>query len=90
MKINEVSRIRQVNAYRNNQQSKPSGEQGKKVKDEVVISSEAKELLDSQKTGAAYQTVSTQRLDELKHAVQTGTYHVDAHKIAEKLLPYLK
>jgi negative regulator of flagellin synthesis FlgM len=31
-----------------------------------------------------------QRIDELKDAVSTGTYHVDARKIAEKLWPFLK
>ena len=31
-----------------------------------------------------------QRIGELKQSVSTGTYHVDAGKIAEKLWPYLK
>ncbi len=89
MKINGVNRIGQVNAYKKNQENKPSNEIGKKARDEVVISNEAKELLDSQKTSASQMAANQQRIEELKEAVTTGSYHVDAGKIAEKLLPYL-
>jgi len=30
-----------------------------------------------------------QRIEDLKHEVRTGTYSVDANKLAEKLLPFL-
>jgi len=56
-------------------------------KDEVQISSEAQEMLESSR---AESSERAERVKELKHAVQTGTYHVEAGKLAEKLLPYLK
>jgi negative regulator of flagellin synthesis FlgM len=90
MKINEVNRIGQVNPYKNNQHTKTPNESGKKARDEVVISNEAKELLELQKTAKTKLHTTQQRIDELKDAVSTGSYHVDSSKIAEKLLPYLK
>ncbi|WP_199616764.1 flagellar biosynthesis anti-sigma factor FlgM [Paenibacillus alkalitolerans] len=89
MKINESGRLSSLNAYRNNVNAKDAKASGKslKAKDDVHISAEAKELLEAQRTG---DTERAQRLEQLKSSVQAGTYHVDAHRIAEKLLPYLK
>jgi negative regulator of flagellin synthesis FlgM len=84
MKINETQRTGSVQSYRKNSDSKHTNTTGKKhnAKDEVVISSEAKELQGSH--------VSRKKVDELKNSVATGTYNVESGKIAEKLLPYLK
>lgn len=84
MKINDVNRLNALHKYREYQTSVP-GARGKKgaAKDEVHISAEAKELL-----GAEMQR--TERIDQLKRAVQSGTYHVDSMKIAEKMLPYFR
>lgn len=84
MKINDVNRLGAIQQY----QRKAGAPSGSRVnqrnnKDEVQISAEAKELL-----GAGQ--LRTERLDELKQSVQEGTYHVDARKIAEKLLPYIR
>ncbi|RAV03110.1 flagellar biosynthesis anti-sigma factor FlgM [Paenibacillus sp. YN15] len=81
MKINEPSRIGNVNPYRKNMSVAPTSSDVKKRTDEVQISSEAKELLNVQ---------NSKKLEELKQAVSTGTYHVEAGKIAEKLWPFLK
>jgi negative regulator of flagellin synthesis FlgM len=88
MKINETGRINPINPYHRHGdgQLAASGRKEKK-KDEVTISPEAKELQELQ---AADAELNLKKVEDLKQAVQTGTYHVDAGNIAEKLLPYLK
>ena len=87
MKINEIQRIGAINQYRN-QHSKAGQSEGKGKRDEVHISSEAQQLLDAQAQAAAEER--GQRIEELKQSVSSGSYYVEANKIAEKLLPYLK
>lgn len=85
MKINDTQRIGEVRAYQ-----KQSGQPIERAvrgrqKDEVRISPEAMELLASSKL---YDTERAARIEALKQSVSTGTYHVEASRIAEKLLPY--
>ncbi|MNC41995.1 Anti-sigma-28 factor, FlgM [compost metagenome] len=83
MKINEPSRVGNVNPYRKTAAGNPASAASRtSKKDEVRISTEAKELLSSVR--------NPEKLDELKKAVSTGTYQVDAQQVAEKLFPYLK
>ncbi len=88
MKINDIQRIGAINPYRKNNGHASDKAYGKKgvPKDEVLISSEAKELLSAHADSAQ----RAKKVQELKQSVMTGTYHVDAGKIAEKLLPYIK
>jgi negative regulator of flagellin synthesis FlgM len=90
MKINEGQRIGAVNSYTKVNDNKSANTIGKKEKpkDQVEISSEAQELLGAQ--GVSRTDEQAIRIDELKSAVTSGTYQVDARKIAEKLLPYIK
>ncbi|SDO61737.1 anti-sigma-28 factor, FlgM family [Paenibacillus sp. yr247] len=89
MKINENQRIGNINKYiQNNESRSVNGTEKKKRKDEVQISAEAKELLES--TSAVRSNEQNQRIQELKESVSAGTYHVEARKIAEKLFPYLR
>lgn len=83
MKINDTQRIAASNIYRKSTEDRIAQTEGKKLKkqDVVNISSEAKQLL-----GASE---ANQHIDELKQSYLSGTYHVEASKIAEKLLPYL-
>ena len=94
MKINEPSRIGGINPYTKQQDSKLTRHDRDKVKqkDEVQISSEAKELQELQAASANNPTseARVKELKELRQQVSTGTYHVEAGKIAEKLLPYMK
>ncbi len=89
MKINDVSRIGSVNPYRNNT---PSGNQStvnnKVKKDQVQISEEAMKMLENQAT-ATVDPVRMKKIEQLKDAVATGSYSVDANLIVDKLLPYL-
>lgn len=89
MKINESGRLTSLNAYRNHLKARETktSDKGLRAKDDVRISQEAKELLEVQRSGDAGRA---QRIAELKSSVQAGTYHVEAQRIAEKLLPFLK
>jgi negative regulator of flagellin synthesis FlgM len=90
MKINENGRIGAVNPYKKAGEATSAQAAGKKgkVKDQVEISAEAKELLGA--SGSVRTEEQSLRIESLKNLVSSGTYHVDAKKIAEKLLPYLK
>lgn len=87
MKINETQRI---GAYRTQQQhSEPRTNQSsvKRRKDEVQFSAEAMELLSANR---AEDPGRAKRIESLKHEVSSGTYKVDAGKLAEKLLPFVR
>jgi negative regulator of flagellin synthesis FlgM len=90
MKINDNGRIGSVNPYKKTNESYSSSSAGKKdkPKDQVEISSEAKELLGAQATTRTEEQIK--RLEELRDSVSSGTYQVDANKVAKKLLPYIK
>jgi negative regulator of flagellin synthesis FlgM len=83
MKINEVQRVNALNPYKVTNDAKLSQSDGKKQKknDEVNISSEAKELQSS--------IGSNKQIEELKQSYTSGSYHVDASKIADKIFPYI-
>lgn len=88
MKINEPRRISSMKSAYGNAPGTGAGSAGSvKRKDNVSISSEAMELLQSQKlTGAERQ----KKIEELKGAVSSGTYYIDSGRIADKLLPFFK
>ncbi|SDE35162.1 anti-sigma-28 factor, FlgM family [Paenibacillus sp. UNCCL117] len=89
MKINRTDQVGSVNPYKKAQEAiNTPGPNKKRAKDQVEISSEAKELLSS--LGGTHALNSKERIDELKHSVQSGTYQVDSRKLAEKLFPFLK
>ncbi|KIL40687.1 hypothetical protein SD70_12070 [Gordoniibacillus kamchatkensis] len=86
MKINESQRVGSLGMYKRSADAKSVAGAGKKgKKDEVQISPEAMELLGAQGTEE-----HRKRIEDLKNSVSAGTYHVEAKKIADKLLPYLK
>lgn len=87
MKINETNRIGALNPYQKQNESRTNGANKAQKKDEVQISAAAKEMLTTSKSNDAERN---QRIELLKRSVASGTYHVEAGKIAEKLLPYLK
>jgi negative regulator of flagellin synthesis FlgM len=89
MKINETGRVGGVSSYQRNMDMPRQEEQKKnRRKDEVSISAEAMEMLQAQdKTTDAERA---QKIQDLKSRVSAGTYHVDAEKLAEKLIPYFK
>ncbi|MFD0714954.1 flagellar biosynthesis anti-sigma factor FlgM [Paenibacillus sp. GCM10027626] len=87
MKINEIQRIGAVNPYKQNQEQRTGQTERKRSRDEVQISAEAQEMLSYSR---ANDTERAKRVQALKQEVSSGTYHVDAGKIAEKVWPFLK
>jgi len=87
VKINDTQRIGAYRTYQQQSDVRASQAQGKRRKDEVQFSAEAMELLGAQKTEDPNRA---QRIETLKKEVSTGTYHVDAGKLAEKLLPFVR
>ncbi|GKU76827.1 flagellar biosynthesis anti-sigma factor FlgM [Paenibacillus sp. L3-i20] len=87
MKINETNRIGGVNPYQKHAEFRGDEVKKARQKDEVQISAAAKEMLTSSKITNAERS---ERINELKESVSSGTYHVEAGKVAEKLLPYLR
>lgn len=87
MKINDSQRISALNHYQKLNESRTTAMNQKRQTDAVQISAEAKEMLFSSQSTSAERTA---HIEQLKQSVATGTYHVDAGKIAEKLLPYIK
>ncbi|TBL72990.1 flagellar biosynthesis anti-sigma factor FlgM [Paenibacillus thalictri] len=89
MKINGTNRVGNINEYKKSLEARAHLQEGKKGKnkDQVEISSMAKELLEAQ--GATGTEQKREKLESLRRSVDDGTYRVDARKIADKLLPYL-
>jgi negative regulator of flagellin synthesis FlgM len=89
MKINETGWVGAINNYQRQVESqhKDTGSKARR-KDEVSISAEAKELLKAQEVGSNPERA--ERIEDLKTQVSTGTYHVESHKLADKLAPYFK
>lgn len=89
MKINDIQRLGAINQYRRSGEGNSGKEASQQAKrrDQVEISSEAKELQELQ---GLQSTAKQERIAELKESVNAGTYHVDARHIAEKLFPFIK
>ncbi|AIQ14820.1 flagellar biosynthesis anti-sigma factor FlgM [Paenibacillus durus] len=88
MKINDTGRINGINSYQKAVESGTIDNVRKaRKKDEVSISTEALEMLRAQQTSNAERA---QKIEDLKNRVSSGTYHVEARDLAEKLLPYFK
>lgn len=87
MKINDINRVTGINKGYQNQMEYRQFSQKSSKKDEVQISQAAQELLESSRAEGSERA---EQIKALKQAVQTGTYHVEAGKLAEKLLPFFK
>lgn len=86
MKIDETQSIGMRPTYGSVSSRRVEGIPDRKRVDEVHISEEAKRLLDARE---AQQTERIRKLETLRQEVASGTYYVEAGKIAEKLLPFL-
>lgn len=88
MKVNEPGRVG-INPYQRNMETRDNHVDKRKFqKDQVSISTEAKEMLDAQ--SQVQDPKRAERIQELKESVSTGNYKVDANILAEKLMPYFK
>jgi len=90
LKINGTNPVGPVNPYKKSQDAltaQSAGKTGRK-KDQVEISDEAKELLESQNPAAAER--AREKVEALKKSVSDGTYKIDARALAEKIFPFIK
>jgi negative regulator of flagellin synthesis FlgM len=82
MRIERPGHIQPVNPYRQQEMKQEEAKAKAKGRDKLEISDEALELQRNQETAAE----RAERIAELKKQVQSGTYHVDAQKIAEAIV----
>ncbi|MFC7373033.1 flagellar biosynthesis anti-sigma factor FlgM [Fictibacillus iocasae] len=84
MKINNFNSVNHHNPYKK-QQNEPA-EQSKKPmqKDEINISSEAKNLQSALKSEAERKA----KIDEIKKQIENGTYNVKPEKTAKSFLDF--
>lgn len=87
VKINDTGRIGAYRTYQQHIETRANQTAGKKRKDEVQFSAQAMELLGAQRSEEPNRA---QRIEALKNEVSSGTYHVDARELADKLLPFLR
>ena len=58
-------------------------------KDKISLSGKAKEISELKATIDQLPDVRTDKIDAVKHAIDTGNYNIDARKIAQKILEEL-
>ena len=56
--------------------------------DQVTLTSSARILQRAEETIAKTPVVNTEKVDSVKQRLATGTYHIDAGRVADKLLQY--
>ncbi|WP_128896372.1 flagellar biosynthesis anti-sigma factor FlgM [Longirhabdus pacifica] len=91
MKINDTNRVSALNHYRkqSHDYQAQTDKLGKK-KDQLQISSQAKEMLEIQASEKINSIEKQERLEQLKEEVNSGTYRVADEKLVDKLLPYFR
>lgn len=80
MKINEINRAQGINKYDQYNKNREIGQKEVK-KDQIIISEEAKALLEKTK-----EADSNVKVNNIKEEINNGTYHVDSNKVAEKII----
>lgn len=88
MKIHGTNMINKTNPYNKHSNKQYSVSDTSKNKDKLSISAEAMAMLDE--VSGKQQLERQEKIAELKQQVQSGTYRVEAGKVAEKLLDWWK
>lgn len=83
MKINGMNHANGIHSYKKAVE-KLHGAQGAKRRDQLEISSEAKQLQQKSQYAAERQ----EKIDAIKKKVDTGQYSVDAQKVAKKFYEF--
>jgi negative regulator of flagellin synthesis FlgM len=86
MKIQGTGYVNHVNPYNKNQSRDQAAVSGNKRSDQLSISEEAKALLDQ--LSGKHDLERRQKVEELKREIESGTYKVEAGKVAEKLMEW--
>lgn len=84
MKIHKPSGASAVNPYQKQQQIKTDQRKSEFGKDQVQISSQAKELLKKN----SHEINRQERIDQLKQQIKNGEYQVDSRKVAERIYEF--
>lgn len=79
MKINGLNHSNNIHAYKKNQENVQSA-QGKKQRDQLEISSEAKQLQKKSQFADGRQ----EKINSIKAKIDAGEYNVDAFNTAKK------
>lgn len=80
MKINEINRAQGIKKYDQVNKNREIGHKEAK-KDQIIISEEAKALLEKTK-----EIASDPKVDKIKEEINNGTYQVDSKVVAEKMI----
>ena len=75
----------------NTQADKPQGDAAAATapsSDQVTLTDSARSLQKIEEAVAKAPVVDAAKVASVKHAVQSGTYHVDAGRVADKLLQF--
>lgn len=86
MKIQGTGYVNHVNPYNKNQSRDQAAVSDSKRSDQLSISEEAKALLDQ--LSGKHDQERRQKVEELKREIESGTYKVEAGKVAEKLMEW--
>lgn len=89
MRINKINNIFQT--YNKNAGAKKVKPEGmSKDSDEIKISEKAIEFQFAMQKIKNVEVTRTDKVDEIKQQIQSGTYEVDGKKIAEKIIEGIK
>lgn len=84
MRINKVNNILQV--YNKNKGVNKVKESTKSKEDQINISNEAKEIQFALSKIKDVKEIRTEKVEEIREKISTGTYEISGEKIAEKIL----
>jgi len=82
------SGVHEVNKHQDTKK-KNDVEKADAEKDKISLSGKAKEISEFKTAIDQLPDVRTDRVDAVKQAIDTGTYNIDARKIAQKILEEL-
>ena len=66
--------------------SSPSGTKGAQGSEHIALSSKAKDIQKSHEVANNSSDIRVDKVDKIKTAIADGTFHVDSHELAEKIL----
>ena len=64
----------------------PSGAKGTQGSEHIALSSKAKDIQKSHEAVKSSSEIRVDKVDKIKAAIAEGSFHVDSHELAEKIL----
>ncbi len=86
MKIDPVNSANKINEYKNNTVKKTQKREIKTFDDKLELSADAKIYTEALKELNSSNDVRLDKVNEIKHKIESGTYSVDSKKVAEKMI----